>query len=417
MKKYRDLSSDVRSDGAEPANSQVSIYVDYLPPNKVGGLGEIALQHALQLCKEGLKVTIYSSGVAPPQQHENLRIVSLGRTPRSSVIRGSIRLARNLRQHQRRIILHQSSMVLLLPVLAIANLVTARCLRRPPFPSLDSLCTVYQTSHLHEFQYLSAYDCGKDKVTPCHREILERFIEVPFHIICDALAWTASKDIVVVSQAHKEHFTKTYGRVKRRPVRVIPNGVAERFFVNISDYELSKVNAQTRSSGEKIRIGYVGVFRHRKRLPLLLEAFKDPFLLENAELHVYGVAKHEQDSRAERLKENGVIFHGRVSYSEMETIYSTLDLLCLPSVYEGLPLVMLESLASGTRVVAVRNWGSLDVIRQLDENLLFAPDDVESLTRALRYAVRTNSNFERARAIKLAQSYLWGPISREMTAL
>lgn len=57
--------------------------------------------------------------------------------------------------------------------------------------------------------------------------------------------------------------------------------------------------------------------------------------------------------------------------------------LVLPSRYEGLGRVVIESFARGRGVVGSRAGGILDLVRHEQEGLLVAPDDVEELTSAL----------------------------------
>jgi glycosyltransferase involved in cell wall biosynthesis len=63
------------------------------------------------------------------------------------------------------------------------------------------------------------------------------------------------------------------------------------------------------------------------------------------------------------------------------------DLMVLPSASEGLPLVVLESLAAGTPVVASRIGGIPDCVTEGVNGILVDPSGVDSLAAGLRTAL------------------------------
>ena len=53
-----------------------------------------------------------------------------------------------------------------------------------------------------------------------------------------------------------------------------------------------------------------------------------------------------------------------------KSLYSAADALVLASSREGWPNVLLESLASGTPVIATRNWGTPEIVTAPEAGLL-----------------------------------------------
>jgi len=69
--------------------------------------------------------------------------------------------------------------------------------------------------------------------------------------------------------------------------------------------------------------------------------------------------------------------------NDMEEIYSLMDIFVLPSLTEGLPMVLLEAMAAQKPVVATRVGAVPRVIENGHSGLLIPPGDVESLAGAI----------------------------------
>lgn len=90
-----------------------------------------------------------------------------------------------------------------------------------------------------------------------------------------------------------------------------------------------------------------------------------------------------------------VRFHGVVSHSEVFNKLSQSAFLVMPSIcYEGLPLVLIEALASGTPIIASRRGAMKTVVEDGVTGLLFEPDDVDDM----REKVKTMINNRELRA-------------------
>lgn len=100
---------------------------------------------------------------------------------------------------------------------------------------------------------------------------------------------------------------------------------------------------------------YVGKYSRAKGLPWLLDAFerlaeRDPTLT----LHVAGSgAGEEADALKTRMSALAprVVLHGHIEQPELAALMRRCSVFVLPSFYEGLPLVVVEAIACGSRVV------------------------------------------------------------------
>lgn len=85
-----------------------------------------------------------------------------------------------------------------------------------------------------------------------------------------------------------------------------------------------------------------------------------------------------------------VLFLGRCEM--MPEFYASLDTFVLPSLDEGLPIALLEAMASGRTVVATNVGAVKSVVRNEETGLLIEPGSVEALASALLFV---SSNRER----------------------
>jgi glycosyltransferase involved in cell wall biosynthesis len=68
---------------------------------------------------------------------------------------------------------------------------------------------------------------------------------------------------------------------------------------------------------------------------------------------------------------------------EIAERYRRAAVLCLPSIYEGFPVTIVEAMAAGLPVVATRVAGVPEAVEHGRTGLLVAPEDAFALSRAL----------------------------------
>ena len=113
--------------------------------------------------------------------------------------------------------------------------------------------------------------------------------------------------------------------------------------------------------------------------------------------------------RAERLGVAGrVRFAGAVGQDHMAAYYEEADVFCLPSFAEGLPVVLMEAMATGRPVVATRITGVPELVEDGVSGFLVAPGNVEQLAAALgRLAASPalRESFGRAGRLKVEEGF------------
>lgn len=91
-----------------------------------------------------------------------------------------------------------------------------------------------------------------------------------------------------------------------------------------------------------------------------------------------------------RLPQQNVEFLGAIPQAELAKLMQQSDCLALPSLEEGLALVMGQALASGCPVIATPNTGAEDLFTNGVEGLLVPPRDPAALTAAMQQLAAHN---------------------------
>lgn len=104
------------------------------------------------------------------------------------------------------------------------------------------------------------------------------------------------------------------------------------------------------------KVVYVGKIYRKKGVESLLHAFETVVAnVPNADLTLVGGYNDEQEyNEIVKLAQDRnlpALFAGRLSQDELVTVYNEADVFVLPSFFEGLPLVAVEALACGCKVV------------------------------------------------------------------
>jgi glycosyltransferase involved in cell wall biosynthesis len=209
--------------------------------------------------------------------------------------------------------------------------------------------------HSHHLWIASAVsrECIPDLplVTTCHSTCLRQYA------LCGGLGRTLSPSlrkldrIMALSRFQKEEICDIHG-IDPEQVEVVGGGYDDALF-----YHTGKA-----VSGP-IEILYAGKLSRSKGVPWLLQALQR--LVENPWVfHLVGEGSgSEKQQCLDLAAELGsrVILHGPLEHARLAALMRKAHIFVLPSFSEGLPLVLMEALASGCRLIAT----SLPGIREI----------------------------------------------------
>jgi len=309
---------------------------------------------------------------------------------------------------------------------AAERLPSTFCLGNAPFtPGLVGRLRGFDLIHLHypyifgaELSTLAARQTRTPLVLTYHNRLQERTL------VKGGLfrAYNRTAEPFVLRRAARlcavtrDHLTSLHPHLQNDPrVSELPNGVDTRHF-----RPLDKVRArQLIGAPPKVPLAlFVGALdsAHRfKNVGGLLKAFAG-IRTRDAQLWVVGDGdlKGELEAQAKRLGLR-VRFVGKRCPEDLPPFYAAADVSVLPSVaVESFGLVLIESLACGTPVVASNLPGVRTVVAHERDGLLVPPGDAEALREAITtlferptWALRLGCHG----LLKVRQSYDWASVS------
>jgi len=191
--------------------------------------------------------------------------------------------------------------------------------------------------------------------------------------------------IIAVSNDMKTKVVNEYG-VRHKNVTVIPNGIQPQKFKLI---DRRKAREFCGLDQDKKYILSLSRLSHEKGLEFLFRAFAS-LHIEDVEVLVVGDGPLKDNLHvlandlgiAKRLK-----FIGAVAHEKTLFWYNAADVFCLPSLWEGCPNVIIESLACGTPVVSTLVGGIPDLVPDEDYGFLVPSGVVGPLAVALDNAL------------------------------
>jgi glycosyltransferase involved in cell wall biosynthesis len=188
----------------------------------------------------------------------------------------------------------------------------------------------------------------------------------------------------------------------------VPNGTEECFFVP-RDY----------AKREPPRLLFVGSWIDRKGIRYLADAFGS-LCREHPDvtLSVAGCMAPEEvvkNSFAPECRDRVRVIPF-VKRSDMPALYAAHDIFAFPSLVEGMPLTLLEAMATGMAVVTSESPGMADVVEDEFNGLLVQPADAQGLTTAIeRLCHLTDLRRQLGQeAQRTARRYTWSIVAQKL---
>jgi len=163
-----------------------------------------------------------------------------------------------------------------------------------------------------------------------------------------------------------------------------PNGI------DVSRYELlpgdiaarDEIRAKLSTGGRRI-VGVFGELKFKKRMPFFLAALRDAGLKDRAALLVVG----RIDEEARQLLADPAISpaHKHIPFCAQDALpalYAACDYTALPSMFEGMPNVLLEAMAAGVVPIVSDAGAMANMVRDGHTGFVFRAEDRADAARA-----------------------------------
>lgn len=208
--------------------------------------------------------------------------------------------------------------------------------------------------------------------------------------VCSAFGCV--KKIIAVSECVGEQIQNEKGKQK---VRVIYNPVdVERFSSGDGEKIVKELNLNT----DDVKIGHVALLQELKKQSFVLEVANELKKLgKKVKVIFAGRARDEDKWYEERLKnevaelglDNEVVFLGH--RTDVPDILKAVDLIMIPSAFEGFPLAGLEAASAGTPVVACDRAGAEEFVRVSSAGAVFEEDNVKDAVEKVLMVITERS--------------------------
>ena len=264
-------------------------------------------------------------------------------------------------------------------------------------------------------------------VSTCHGTDLRQFEQCP-HLRRFVRKYCRRIDqIIALSADQKREIGRVYD-VPAETIAVIGGGYDDTLF-----------NRGPRRAGGTVQLLYAGKLNRSKGVPWLLRSL---MTITRPEWHLHlagsgsGPEYNECIDLARKLGSR-VTLHGYVSHRRLAELMKQAHIQVLPSFFEGLPLVLFESLASGCRIIATELSGFREIFGKARSDTVrliplppletidrpYRKDEarlIDVLAGSLREMIATaqkSPDMDDPQAEKIASDYTWSRVFERTVSL
>jgi glycosyltransferase involved in cell wall biosynthesis len=226
--------------------------------------------------------------------------------------------------------------------------------------------------------------------------------------LCENFSLRRIKNIIVLSPQLKELINSKIGRNENLKTYIVPNGVNTESFKSV----YSEINC------DKI-ILFMGKLVNLKGVSNLIKAMaqvRDQH--PEAKLLIAGTGP--QDETLKRLVRNlrldaSVKFLGFIYGKSKIHLYKSASFFVLPSLWESLPIVILEAMASGIPIIASNVGGVPSIVNDGANGFLIEPGNINELKDKMLLLLNDKNLCDEMgrESLRRAQNFSWEKIALE----
>lgn len=231
--------------------------------------------------------------------------------------------------------------------------------------------------------------------------------------------WFMSFFTDVLITINREDYRLARNCMKAKRVEYVPGiGVdLSEFFVPLSDDKKQEKRAEIGVPDDAKIILSVGELNENKNHEIVIRALAK---LKNKNIHyvIAGIGNMEDHllelSRKFGIEKNVHLIGFRGDISE---IYRISDIFVHPSFREGLPVALMEAMASGLPCVVSRIRGNVDLISENKNGCFFSPMSEDGAVKAIRRVIKMNKNAVREYNMEVLENYSIESVNKKMVKI
>lgn len=372
------------------------LIINYEFPPLGGGAGNVCANIARHIASQGVQVAVLTSRFKGLPRRE---VVDNYEVHRVSVLR---------RHVYRCSILEMFSFVAngIIPSLRLA---------RQFRPDLVHIHSGFPTGPLGYWLRLA---CGIPYIITLHGGEVPGFLPEEVGTLHKVLApatrivWNSAAAVVAVSDGLRDLSLQAVPSVS---IEVIPNGV---------DCECFSPAETPKRPTTPVQLLFVGRVVRQKGLSYLLDALATIKAqgIVDWELRIVGdgpLRSRLEEQAVQTGIDDSVEFVGWLPFERIPAEIQSADIFVLPSIIEGMPLVLLQAMACGLPVLATEVSGTIDLVEPGKNGLLVPAQDAMALAEALTLLLADQSlrNQMGKRSREIARTMDWSEIASSYYAL
>jgi len=206
----------------------------------------------------------------------------------------------------------------------------------------------------------------------------------------------ASK-IVCVSNGVREYLLHHYNKIDKEKVLTIHNGVDPSLFANQVNKDI--LHAEFNIPDKTIIVGCIARLHRQKGIIYLLQAAKEIILTcsnQNIKFVIIGDGEEKEDLynfvKGNNLQ-NYIIFTGY--RKDVLMLMPEFDIFVLPSLWEGLPMALVEAMATGLPCIATDVSGNSEIVVDRVTGFIVPPRSPIAISDAIKILIG-NRNLRRS---------------------
>jgi len=199
---------------------------------------------------------------------------------------------------------------------------------------------------------------------------------------------------LVVSDVLRDKMTKGHGIPAEKVIRIYNGIEVDHYFPEGQNGSRKKIRNEFNIGGDTLFIGAIGRLVWQKGFEHLVQAMPkviNKFPQTKVLIIGGGPLRDDLEALAQKLKiEKHIIFAN--FRKDVKEILSALDILIVPSLLEGFPMVTLEGMAMAKPIIATAIDGIREQIIDSKSGILIPPRDPDAITDAI-IRLREDKNF------------------------